>query len=322
MTDCPLKNEAAQFQQKTWSRKTFPQSPDKRFTIPFLIREENKVLDWVSQKSLQEPFTSWAFLYFRGKYSSIPGVSGVTLGPLHYLILLSLFQRKIQPYTGCLWSHFRTLLLVEPPLFQRKVRSYTGGLGSHFTAVSLLEPFFILGKIQSYTGCLRSHFRILTLLKPPFFISEENSLIPGVSGVTLGPFHSLSLLYFRGKYSLICKRRPVDRQIFTEVLPACIASIFTAEEPKQSSMNITSLHHSTPQPTNIKLRNITNKSGGRLILLCKSEHDVTECTVQKLWTNFCRHTILGCQTVHNAIPKIIYVATRLKHGGGAKFYNL
>ena len=51
--DCALKNEAAQFQQKkTWSRKTFPQSPDKRFTIPFLIIEENKVLYRVPQESL------------------------------------------------------------------------------------------------------------------------------------------------------------------------------------------------------------------------------------------------------------------------------
>jgi hypothetical protein len=50
--DCALKNEAAQFQQKTLSRKTFPQSPDKCFTIPFLILEENKVLHRVSQESL------------------------------------------------------------------------------------------------------------------------------------------------------------------------------------------------------------------------------------------------------------------------------
>jgi len=49
--DCPLNIEAAQFQQKkkTWSRKTFPQSPDKCFKISFLIIEENIILYRVFQ---------------------------------------------------------------------------------------------------------------------------------------------------------------------------------------------------------------------------------------------------------------------------------
>ena len=55
--------------------------------------------------------------------------------------------------------------------------------------------------------CFRSHFRSISLLKPPSFLyfRRKYSLIPDISGVTSQPFHSFNRLYFKGKYSSICR---------------------------------------------------------------------------------------------------------------------